>query len=487
MLVASNIGLHLILSIFIGRHKRYRCGNFLYPENEKMKKNILIVFSLTLTQFLTGQSFQEICESESTNGVMVDCQFFNDTLYATGFFNTICGESVGYVAKWENDEWQPTAINLSDPGHALKEIGNKLYIAKYEESIDSNWVYFYDNSMLNKLGKGVYLTTASGFSELPNIYDIIEFDGKIVACGEFDKVGEELIQGIMQWDGNSWEALGTGINENIQGTAPVMFPHQMMVYNSELYVVGNFRNAGGLEVNGIAKWNGMEWMNMGAGFNNTVYSVVVYNDEIVVGGSFTESGGTTLNRIAKWDGSNWVAMDFGFSQPTSNDFIFVHTLKVIDDILYIGGGLKEIIYPDNSTEICNGIISYSDNGLNTFMGGVPGNDIEAICKTDTYQILIGGGVFGSGYSGITEINTNTKESKLPSEISIAPNPFNQSITIKTKITFEKYIITNEFGQVIKQGKFENRIQLNSPDGIYFLKLIDENKLYSSHKIIKMKS
>lgn len=444
-----------------------------------------LLFCLCLVQFAGAQSFQEVCESSITNGTIVNCQHYNDTLYATGFFNTICGEAVGYIAKWENNEWVPSAVHISDPGHALRLIDDQLYIAKYEESIDSNWVYVYDNSILRKLGNGVYLSTASGFSELPNIYDIIEYDGKIVACGEFDRVGQESIQGIMQRNGNNWEALGAGLSGNIAGTAPVMFPHQMMVYNSALYVVGNFRNAGGVEVNGIAKWDGTSWTSMGAGFDNTVYSIVAYDNEIIVGGSFTASGGTPLNRIAKWDGANWAPLDFGFSQASSNDFIFVHTLKEIDDLLYIGGGLKEIRYTDNSTEVCNGIISWSNNVINTFMGGVPGNDIEAICKTDDNQLLIGGGVFGSGYSGITGLNTSTNHQDFSSEIVIAPNPFSESILIDTPVRMDKYEVTNEIGQVVTHGAFTNRIELHLPPGIYFLRLISENEVHSIHKIIKI--
>jgi hypothetical protein len=74
-----------------------------------------------------------------------------------------------------------------DPGHSLRSIGNRLFIARYEESIDSNWVYYYEDGQLSKWGEGVFLSTASGFSELPNIYDIIEYNGTLIACGEFDR------------------------------------------------------------------------------------------------------------------------------------------------------------------------------------------------------------------------------------------------------------------------------------------------------------
>ena len=279
--------------------------------------------------------------------------------------------------------------------------------------------------------------------------------------------------------------MGAGLSGTIQSAGPVLFPHQMMVHDSELYVAGNFKNAGGVEVNGIAKWNGTEWMNLGAGFNGTVYSMTTFNNEIIVGGSFTESDGVTMNRIAKWDGAKWVALDFGFTPRSSNNFIFVHTLKVIDDVLYIAGGLKEITYADNTTEVCNGIVSYSNNSINTFMGGVPNNDIEAIYKLDNGQLLIGGGVFGRGYVGITDISTSIFDNTAASEVLISPNPFEGSIFVEAAVEVEGYEIINEVGGVVAQGAFENHIQLNLPAGLYFLKLIDKDKSYSVHKIIRM--
>ncbi|GJM34578.1 MAG: hypothetical protein DHS20C18_35790 [Saprospiraceae bacterium] len=448
-----------------------------------MKKLILLFISTITVQFIQGQNFQEVCENSVVNGTIVDYQSFGDTIYATGFFSTICNETVGYIAKWENNEWKPSAINITDPGHAFEVIDNQLYIAKYEESIDSNWVYVYNNSSLEKVGSGVYLTTASGFSVLPHIYDIVEFDGKIVACGEFDRVGQQSINGIMQWDGDHWEPLGDGFTGNILNTAPVIYPHQMLVHNSELYVVGNFRYAGGEEANGIAKWDGTQWTNMAGGFNNTVYGIAIFDNEIIAGGAFTESNGTAVDRIAKWDGTQWTPLDFGFTATSPNDFIFVHTLKVIDDILYIGGGLKEVTYADNSTQICNGIVSYNGSSLNTFDGGVAGNDIEAIIKTEDQQLLIGGGVFGSGYSGITNINTSIEEELISREVQIFPNPFENSIHISARDNFEKYILFDTKGTVIKAGEFEATLNLELLPGMYILKLINENT-YTAHKIIK---
>jgi hypothetical protein len=449
-----------------------------------MKREILLFFSLLFSTWAGAQGFQEICGSAQTNGTIVDFQYYKDTLYSTGFFTRICDEPAGYIARWDNNSWQAASIDIEDPGHALRVINDQMFIAKYVESIDSNWVYFYDNAGLQTLGAGVYLTTASGFSELPNMYDIIEYDGKIVACGEFDRVGSESIQGIMQWNGSKWESLGTGLSDHITGTAAVIYPHQMMVYKDELYVVGNFKYAGDVEVNGVAKWNGSEWSAMGEGFNNTLYGINVYKDQIIVGGSFSKSGETHVNCIAKWDGEKWIDLGFGFTSTSAFDYIFVHSLEIIDELLYIGGGLKQITFPDNTTLSCNGIVAYDGNTLDTFDGGVEGRDIEAIQQMDDGKILIGGGVWGNGYTGIRDLASNAFELDDDIEVRIFPNPVNERIHISTKHRFDKYQILDGMGQVLISASFENSFPLLLSPGVYFLRLTDGNNYRSTHKLIK---
>jgi len=448
-----------------------------------MKILISLAFGLLATQKACAQSFQHICGGSTTNGTVVDFKQFNDTIYGTGFFNVICNETASHIATWESNTWSEATFSLADPGHSLEVIDNKLFIAKYKESIDSNWVYTYDNLSLEKFGEGVYLTTASSFSNLPHIYDVIDYNGTIVACGEFDRVGQQSINGIMQWTGTQWDSLGNGLSGNIQNTAPVIYPHQMLVHNSELYVVGNFRYAGNIEVNGVAKWDGSQWSALGAGFDGTVYGITVFNNEIIVGGSFTESGSTPLNNIAKWDGSTWVSVGFGFTAPSTNDFIFVHTLKVIDNLLFISGGLKEVTYPDNSTQVCNGIVSFDGNtgGLvNDYNGGVPGNDIEAIIESHSNHLLVGGGVFGTGYTGILDYTADLHNHSI-NQLSIFPNPVKDVINISSNCN--EYHLFNSSGKHIKSGSNTNTIHFELEPGIYFLKLIVNNQS-SLHKVIK---
>ncbi|MEO1260616.1 MAG: T9SS type A sorting domain-containing protein [Bacteroidota bacterium] len=452
-----------------------------------MKKQFLIFFFLTPFFSFSQNYFAEICPDENTNGTVVDFELYNNSIYATGFFTQICGEPTNYVARFDTLEWVPVPIPLTDPGHSLKEIDGKLFIAKYEESIDSNWLYTWDGNNLEKFGAGVYLTTASGFSELPNIYDVVKYNDVIIACGEFDKVGSENINNIMQWDGNKWQPLGDGLTGTIPNSPPVKFPHQLLVHNDELYVCGNFRNAGGEEVNGIAKWDGVEWSPVGAGFNNTVYTMGVYNNELFVGGTFTQSGANALKRMAKWNGSEWVSPGFGFVPANSNDFSFVHTILPSNSRLLIAGGLKKIEYDNGDTEDCGGIVSWNSGGIDNFGGGVPNNDIEAIFVEATLDgLLIGGGVFGSGYLGVENIIGNDKEVDESDIIRVYPNPVSENIFIDTKERITKVQISDVNGKIILFSSkiMDNQINLAAFNpGVYFMTFTIGDKIVSK-RILK---
>ncbi|MEM8906929.1 MAG: T9SS type A sorting domain-containing protein [Bacteroidota bacterium] len=436
-----------------------------------MKTVIALSILISCAHWLNAQSFIELCDNQNTSGTVVDFESHNGELYATGFFQQICGQTVNYIAQWDGSTWGPGPFTLSDPGHSLRSIGGQLYVARYEESIDSNWVFVFDGNTLNKVGEGVYLTTATNFSNLPNIYDIAEYNGQLVACGEFDRVGTASISGIMRWNGTNWEELGGGLSGNIPNNAPIMFPHQLLVDGDALYVIGNFRNAGGVEVNGIAKWENEQWTAMGSGFNSTVYSIGKYQGELYAGGAFTQSGDEAVNRIAKWDGTKWISPGFGFNPLTGNDFIFVHTMREIAGTFYLLGGLKQIEYADGTTENCGGIVAYSGTTpVETFAGGVSGNDLEAIALEND-QLLIGGGVFNNGYVGVLGTTTSTNGPEdIANVLNVYPNPVSDQLAIESETPIQSIRLMDVHGQLIE--RFEtHRWALpfgHLPQGLYWI-------------------
>ena len=450
-------------------------------------------FRLPITVFLTGlfyfstplfcQDIQSFC-SENTSGTVVDFEWDGKEWYATGFFNRICGEAANYIARLENGHWTATEFKITDPGHSLRNIDGELFLARYENQIDSNWVFRLNGDTLQKIGKGVYLTNASGFSQLPHLYDVCQFRGEWIACGEFDKVGNQEIRGIMKWNGSAWEGLGSGLEGSISGTAPVIYPHQLLVADSFLYVVGNFRYAGGKEVNGVARWDGSEWHPLGPGFNNTVYGLCLFQGSLIAGGSFTQSGNVQTPRIARWNHESWEALPFGLIAPSPQDYIYVHTLKEIDGKLFIAGGIKEIVMDNGDLLPGGGIISFDGQVVNTFEGGVDNIDIEAVCDTGDGTIMVGGGVYGKGFLGY--IDHSSEISRVPdNEMIFFPNPSDDQICLQTQSAPEDthYRLMALNGAWLAAGS-GHRIDLSTiPPGVYILCLYSKDS-YNCQKLIK---
>ncbi|MEO1450949.1 MAG: T9SS type A sorting domain-containing protein [Bacteroidota bacterium] len=451
-----------------------------------MKNVCTLIACLVMIQGLVAQGFEQICPGTNPDDFVVDFAYYQDTLYATGFFQQICDSSIRHIAKWQDNEWQKASFNLPNPGHSLQEINGKLYITGYEFNADSNWVYVFDGNSLEKLGSAV---STAGSSLFPNIYDIIEYQGNLVACGEFNRVGSDTVAGIMQWDGTAWGPLGDGLSGSL--VSNVTFPHKLLVHNDELYVVGNFRSAGGMLVDGVAKWDGTTWANMGAGFNSTVYSIAVFEGSIIVGGTFTRSGTTWINRIARWDSTGWAPLNFGVTNPVWSLDIFVHTLKEIGGALYIAGSFEEITYADTSTAMCNNVVAYRADTLDLLGGGVPNNTMEALALVGEDTLLVGGGNFGmGGYTGMRKVivsppgpplSVNSFEPKL----RIFPNPFDRFLRIESDQPITHYEIRNQTGQLVKEGRHtNNKIEVDLAAGIYYLRVFNQAGLSSVHKVVK---
>src|SRR5437867_8965131 len=87
----------------------------------------------------------------------------------------------------------------------------------------------------------------------------------------------------------------------------------LAVSGSDLYAGGNFTSAGGLPAANIAKWNGSSWSALGSGMNDSVHAVAVSGDNLYAGGDFSEAGGRDALHIAKWKGSDWNAVGSGIN------------------------------------------------------------------------------------------------------------------------------------------------------------------------------
>jgi hypothetical protein len=106
----------------------------------------------------------------------------------------------------------------------------------------------------------------------------------------------------------------------------------LAVSGANVYAGGYFTNAGGINANYIARWDGNSWNALGSGMspNSLVMALAMSGTNLYAGGVFTNAGGISANYIAKWDGSSWSALGSGMDN-------YVDALAVSGSDLYAGG------------------------------------------------------------------------------------------------------------------------------------------------------
>jgi hypothetical protein len=156
------------------------------------------------------------------------------------------------------------------------------------------------NMVMARINK-VWQIMSSGVSATPKVITVGP-DGNVYVGGGFTTAGGVTVNGIAKWDGTSWSALGSGVSGGGAIVNCLMFDAA-----GNLYAGGSFTTAGGVSCANIAKWNG-SWSALGTGCNNAVYDMALSgNGNIWVVGSFT----APFNLVAIWTGAAWAAGGLG--------------------------------------------------------------------------------------------------------------------------------------------------------------------------------
>ncbi|MCB9048994.1 MAG: T9SS type A sorting domain-containing protein [Lewinellaceae bacterium] len=410
----------------------------------------------------------------NTNGFIVEFAEHEGSLYATGLFSRIGGVQANYIARWNGAAWEPVGGGLPDEGHSMLSFGGALHVAKYEWAADSNYLFRWNSSIStwSRLGNGFYLTTGvPGFtSQTPSLYALAEYDGQLLVAGEFDRIGADTISGIAAWNGVKWEPLGKGFSGYIEGGPPIMYPHSMAVQDGWLYVAGNFKTAGEVEANGIARWNGSVWEAVGTGFNGAVYGITFHNGELYAGGAFTRSGENELGYVAKWDGAEWVNPGVSVDYATIPPYPFVHTLRSINGQLYVLGGFDQCTGANGMDIPCGGILAFDGETWDGLDGGLSG-EAEAIIPYEG-GILVGG--FFNRAGGVTVNNmalwgvVSSAEEDIAGSpsVEVFPNPVREAFFLQLpEGVFEcAYILYDAMGRPVRRGRYSGREAI-SADGL----------------------
>lgn len=247
-------------------------------------------------------------------------------LYVGGQFTTAGGETVNRIARWDGAGWAPlgsgvhgtvppvvvTALAVFDDGVGG---GPALYAGgQFTSAGDAtvNGIAKWNGSTWSALGTGV-----DGHVSALAVFDDGTGGGSaLYVGGEFNVAGGVLAHRIAKWNGREWSALGDGMNASVSALA---------VFDDgsgggpALYAAGVFTMSGATPLNRVARWNGSTWSAVGPGFNSVTNALVVHDDglgsgpSLYAGGQFNATGGNQVNRIARWDGIQWIPLGTGMN------------------------------------------------------------------------------------------------------------------------------------------------------------------------------
>jgi len=208
---------------------------------------------------------------------------------------------------------------ISDPlVFALAISGTDVYAGgnfTHMDLVAANYIVKWNGTSWSALGSGMN----------DDVHALAVSGTDIYAGGGFTKAGGVASKHIAKWDGTRWSALGSGMNDDVNALA---------VSGTDVYAVVYFMTAGGVGVCNIARWDGTSWSTIGSVMNGSICALAVSGTDVYIGGSFTTIGGIAAECVARWNGTSWSALGSGIDYSA-------YALAVSGTDVYIGGDVLE--------------------------------------------------------------------------------------------------------------------------------------------------
>lgn len=316
-------------------------------------------------------------------------------VYAGGRFDLANNNHVNSIARWNGSDWQgfghidfPGVMHLGDiaqPAGTVNalvisqavDFGKTLYVGGEFEVVANDPT----NALPANNVAMFYLTPTiatwdilrSGVNGTVHAMDV-NASGLLVG-GEFSSANngfggsEDPVANtnlIARWSINS--SLWASVGEGITGTAVYAITVDPGSPNGrDVYVGGQFFQAGNVAVSNIARWTGTQWQSLGAGLNGTVYDIAVANGTVYAAGQFFVDDFQATYLLARWDGNSWTYLgdriELGGQQE--NYDLRGLSLAVDGNDIYLGGR-----YTTMGGQTVNHVARLNGNTWQDLTGGV---------------------------------------------------------------------------------------------------------------------
>ena len=291
----------------------------------------------------------------STNGFVTQIVpfevFGQERLVVAGFFAS-AGALAGTqsIAAWDGSAWVSMGSQLVAPnafwGSDVGDLGEgpRLFLGGSFPTIagvPAGGLAQWDGDSWDTIGTGVGISGAGS----PNVFGLKLFDDgsgpALYAGGRFSAIdGAPNTDLIARFREGAWEAVGAGLS----GSSPTADAGVMEVFDDgtgpALYAAGRSLVAPGQPTASVYKWDGSAWTAVGQALGGAVTDLLVWDDGT---GPALYLAGTAMpgiRYIARLEGGQWATVDGGIEPEPSvsgSGFASAFGLAVWDNDLYIGG------------------------------------------------------------------------------------------------------------------------------------------------------
>jgi hypothetical protein len=267
----------------------------------------------------------------------------------------------------------PGGVCLGDPcdgvwsaGNALRGVNGAVKDSAFATVNGVNSVYLLTNGTVagSTVGKGVWRFDGTNFFPMPlpgdvfasSVYTIAVYNNVVYVGGAFHTCGGQAANGLARWNGTQWVPVSGLLDPQANIFANVF---DLVVFNNELYIAGDFNISGIPGVKNLARYNGT-FMNAVGGFNDfTARKLAINGGGVVVSGSFTHAGPVAADHIARWNGTSWAALGTGIGS-------YVNDMSTLNGDLYVGGtdvlGTADLAVWNGSTWSAINLPDYGNGG-----------------------------------------------------------------------------------------------------------------------------